>query len=37
MVLKNQIQNRRRFQGRNHSTRVEKISRIRPVGRVARD
>jgi len=37
MALKNQIQNRKRFQDRNHSTRVEKISRISPVGRVADD
>lgn len=37
MALKNQIQNRKRFQDRNHSTRIERISRISPVGRVAQD
>lgn len=37
MELKNRIRNRNRFQDRNLSTRVEKISRIRPVGRVERD
>ncbi len=37
MELKNRVRNRDRFQDRNHSTRVEKISRIRPVGRVERD
>ena len=37
MELKNRVRNRNRFQDRNHSTKVEKISRIRPVGRVERD
>ncbi|HKL00122.1 MAG TPA: DnaJ domain-containing protein [Desulfotignum sp.] len=37
MALKNNIRNRNRFQDRDHGTRVEKISRISPVGRVVRD
>jgi len=37
MALKNRIQARTRLQDQNNSARVEKISRIRPVGRVTRD
>lgn len=37
MALKNRIQTRTRVQDRNNSSKVEKISRIRPVGRVTRD
>ncbi len=37
MALKNRIQARTRLQDQSNSTRVEKISRIRPVGRVTRD